>query len=87
MSFMIGFLGAIVALGVFAGGAIFGWRMNDKMREKKAVIAERQIGEAERERLKREQEAFRTMLNYNPDMAYGINVNDYIGQEESEAAS
>ena len=87
MSFVIGFAGAILALGVFAVGVICGWRMNEKMREKKAVITERQIGEAERERLKREQEAFRTMLNYNPDMAYGINVNDYIGQEESEAAS
>lgn len=82
-----GFVGAILALGLFAAGAYCGWRMNDKLREKKAVITERQIGEAERERLKREQEAFRTMLNYNPDMAYGINVGDYIGQEESEVAS
>lgn len=82
-----GFVGAILALGLFAAGAYCGWRMNDNLREKKAVITERQIGEAERERLKREQEAFRTMLNYNPDMAYGINVGDYIGQEESEVAS
>jgi hypothetical protein len=82
-----GFVGAILALGLFAAGAYCGWRMNDKLREKKTVIAEREIGEAERDRLKREQEAFRTMLNYNPDMAYGINVGDYIGQEESEVAS
>ena len=82
-----GFVGAILALGLFATGAYCGWRMNDKLREKKTVIAEREIGEAERNRLKREQEAFRTMLNYNPDMAYGINVGDYIGQEESEVAS
>jgi hypothetical protein len=81
-----GFVGAILALGLFAAGAYCGWRMNDKLREKKTVIAEREIGEAERDRLKREQEAFRTMLNYNPDMAYGINVGDYIGQEESEVA-
>ena len=87
MSFVIGFAGAILALGVFAVGVVCGWRMNEKMREKKAVITERQIGEAERERLKREQEAFRTMLNYNPDMAYGVNVGDYINQEEGEAAS
>ena len=82
-----GFLGAILALGLFAAGFFFGWRMSEKMREKQTVIAEQQIGEAERDRLKREQEAFRTMLNYNPDMAYGINVGDYIGQEESEVAS
>ena len=82
-----GFVGAILALGLFAAGAYCGWRMNDKLREKKTVIAEREIGEAERNRLKHEQEAFRTMLNYNPDMAYGINVGDYIGQEESEVAS
>ena len=44
MTFIYGFLGAVLALGVFATGAICGWRLNEKMREKKAVIAEQQVG-------------------------------------------
>ena len=52
------------------------------MREKRAVIAEQQIGEQELERLRKEQEAFRTMLNYNADQAYGFNPDEYLTDEE-----
>lgn len=87
MTFIYGFLGAILALGVFATGAICGWRLNEKMREKKAVIAEQQVGEEERRRLKAEQDAFRQLINYNTSVAYGPDINEYMNPEESEAAS
>ncbi len=87
MTFIYGFLGAILALAVFAAGAICGWRLNEKMREKKAVIAEQQVGEEERRRLKAEQDAFRQLINYNTSVAYGPDINEYMNPEESEAAS
>ena len=87
MTFFYGFLGAILALGVFATGAICGWRLNETMREKKAVIAEQQVGEEERRRLKAEQDAFRQLINYNTSVAYGPDINEYMNPEESEAAS
>ena len=87
MTFFYGFLGAILALGVFATGAICGWRLKEKMREKKAVIAEQQVGEEERRRLKAEQDAFRQLINYNTSVAYGPDINEYMNPEESEAAS
>ena len=87
MTFIYGFLGAVLALGVFAAGAICGWRLNEKMREKKAVIAEQQVGEEERRRLKAEQDAFRQLINYNTSVAYGPDINEYLNPEESEAAS
>ena len=87
MTFFYGFLGAILALGVFATGAICGWRLNEKMREKKAVIAEQQVGEEERRRLKAEQDAFRQLINYNTSVANGPDMSEYMNPEESEAAS
>lgn len=85
MTIVYGFLGAIIALGVFAAGAFCGWRLNERMREKRAVIAEQQLGEAERERLRKEQEAFRTMLNYNADQAYGFAADEYLTEDEERA--
>ena len=87
MTFIYGFLGAVLALGVFAAGAICGWRLNEKMREKKAVIAEQQVGEEERRRLKAEQDAFRQLINYNTSVAYGPDLSEYMNPEESEATS
>jgi hypothetical protein len=87
MTFIYGFLGAVLALGVFATGAICGWRLNEKMREKKAVIAEQQVGEEERRRLKAEQDAFRQLINYNTSVAYGPDPSEYMNPEESEATS
>ena len=87
MTIVYGFLGAILALGVFAAGVICGWRLNEKLREKRAVIAERQLGEEERERLRKEQEAFRTMLNYNVDQAYGFTPADYLSEDSETAVS
>jgi hypothetical protein len=87
MTFIYGFLGAILALGVFATGVICGWRLNEKMREKKAVIAEQQVGEEERRRLKAEQDAFRQLINYNTSVAYGPDLSEYMNPEESEATS
>ena len=85
MTIVYGFLGAILALGVFAAGAYCGWRLNEKLREKRSVAREQQIGEEDRARLQREQQAFRTMLNYNADMAYGINVGEYTQPEEGDS--
>ena len=76
-----GFIGAILALMLFGGGVVVGWKCNDKLREKKAVIAEQTLGEEERRRLKQEQDAFRTMLNYSPEMAYGVNTAEYTESE------
>lgn len=82
MCLIYGFIGAILALLLFGGGVICGWKCNDKLREKKAVIAEQTLGEEERQRLKQEQDAFRTMLNYNSDMAYGVGVAETLQESE-----
>lgn len=86
MAFIFGFLGALLALAVFAAGVICGGSLSKKRQEKQDVIEEERVGEAERRRLKSEQDAFRTLLNYNPDMAYGLNMNDYVQADEGEAA-
>jgi len=83
MSFILGSLGACLVLVVFAAG----WIAAGRMSEKKAVIAEQKIGEEERRRLKAEQDAFRTLLNYNTEVAYGPDPNEYMNPEEGDATS
>jgi len=87
MSFILGSLGACLVLVVFAAGWFAGDRVAEKRREKKAVIAEQKIGEEERRGLKAEQDAFRTLLNYNTEMAYGPDPNEYMNPEEGDATS
>jgi len=84
MSFVIlGMLGAGLVLAAFAAG----WLAAGRMAEKRAVTAEKQVGEEERRRLKAEQDAFRTLLNYNTEMAYGPDPNEYMNPEEGDATS
>lgn len=87
MSFILGFLGALLALAAFVTGWISGGHMAKQRQEKRAATEERKVGEEERRRLKSEQDAFRTLLNYNSDMAYGLNMNDYVQADEGEARS
>ena len=80
MAIVFGFVGAILALLIFFGGVMVGWRGYEKMQKKNAIIAAKEMGEAERRRLQQEQDAFRTMLNYNAETAYGINISEYTGE-------
>lgn len=84
MTIFYGFLGAIMALVIFAAGVIVGWRGYDYMRKKNAKIAEQELGEEERRRLEREQEAFRAMLNYNAEMAYAAAPMSDLQKDEVE---
>ena len=84
MTVFYGFLGAILALSIFAAGVFAGWRGYDFMRKKNAAIAEQELGEEERRRLASEQEAFRAMLNYNAERAYADAPMNGLQKEEVE---
>lgn len=84
MTTFYGFFGAILALVIFAAGVITGWRGYEYLRKKNAVIAEQTLGEEERRRLEREQEAFRAMLNYNVEMAYSADPLTELKKDEVE---
>ena len=69
MSFLIGALGSLTVLAVFALGGALGWHFRGKLPA--APKAEPPTAEEER-RLRLEQEAFRQLQNYNAETAYGL---------------
>ena len=72
MEFLIGALGAILIIALFAAGVLLGWKLKaaDVKRSKYETDP---LTEQEARRLKDEQEAFSMIQNYNVEDAYGMN--------------
>lgn len=73
---LLGAVGALLAVGLLAAGAAIGWKTREWLRGKPARATEREQAERERKALQEEQRAFRQMLNYNAETAYGM-----VGEE------
>lgn len=81
-SFIFGAIGAIVTLCIFFSGVYVGIRIKSELSERENAKAGINTGvnpteltdaeRKERERLMAEQEAFRQLTQYSPDMAYGV---------------
>lgn len=82
---LYGFIGFFLALVLFGSGVFCGVKISDAMRKRSTAAAEETLGETERRRLIAEQTAFRTLLNYTPEMAYGLDVSEYVHQDDEEA--
>lgn len=69
--FLYGAGGVLLALALLAAGMLLGWKGRGAWQEhtKQAVVKE--ATEEEKRQLEEEQRAFRGMLNYNAEMAYG----------------
>lgn len=74
MEAVFGMLGALVGIGLFLFGFWFGKTVNEpKEVEKVELTAEEEKAiHEERQRLIADQKAFRELMSYNPDMAYGM---------------
>lgn len=68
MAFLIGALGAVLAVGLFALGAFAGWKAHGRFSRARVDPAPEQ----ELRELKAQQEAFRELQNYSAETAYGI---------------
>lgn len=83
---LYGALGAILVLLLFATGVYVGYKIRVKI---EAHEAERRPKletpeEEERRRLIEDQKAFRTMMGYNADVAFGAVVDDQFTVEDGE---
>ena len=68
---LLGALGALLAVALVAAGAAMGWMVSKMLGGTQSKPKE--PGEAERRQLMEEQKAFRQLLNYNVETAYGMN--------------
>jgi hypothetical protein len=84
MELIIGMLGALVGVGLF----VFGFVLGKQMFEAKPPVKtedtdeEKNAFREERERLIQDQKAFRELMQYNSDMAYGL-ANNPLRAEKS----
>ena len=74
MAALIGLASALVGIGIFMLGFWFGKEMNKPKTPDITEPTEAEMKEImeERERLIQDQKAFRELMNYNADMAYGV---------------
>lgn len=74
IEFMLGLLGFVLSMGIFMLGFFLGRNLNQA--ETKPVVksddVEFEKAMKERERLEREQAAFRALTGYSADIAYGL---------------
>lgn len=83
---LYGALGAVLVLLLFAAGAVVGFKLRSRIAEHEAAKRPTPIApeEEERRRLIEDNKAFRTLANYNADMAYGFTVSDQFTAEDGE---
>lgn len=83
---LYGMLGAFLTLLLFAAGVYVGYRLHAKIAEHEAAQRPKleTPEEAERRRLIADNNAFRTLANYNADMAYGTTVVDQFTLEDGD---
>lgn len=73
---LYGALGAVLVLLLFAAGVYVGYRLHRRYMEHEASKRPTPIApeEQERRRLIEDQKAFRDMMGYNAEMAFGVSV-------------
>lgn len=74
MELLIGLIGALVGIGLFIAGFFIGKSQVPAWTPKEVEMTPEEIENIrkERERLIADQQAFRTLMNYGTDQAYGL---------------
>ena len=70
---LYGAFGMLAVLLLLAVGALIGWRSHRAWTEHTRRAVAKEATEEERRIAVEEQRAFESMLNYNPEQAYGLN--------------
>lgn len=83
---LYGMLGAFLTLLLFAAGVVVGFKLRSRIAEHEASKRPKPEtpAEEERRRLIEDQKAFRTMMGYNADTAFGTAVVDQFTAEDGE---
>ena len=69
---LYGVLGVLLTLILFAGGALLGWKAHKVYLEKTKTAIQTELTEQQKREAKEAAKAFDVLVNYNPDVAYGL---------------
>ena len=80
---LFGAVGVIVVLLLLIAGAFIGWRLRVAYEKHNRKVAQNTLTEEQKHQIREEQRAFDAMLNYTPEMAYGLQTTlaDYAKKE------
>lgn len=67
-----GAVGVLLGLAICAGCVYLGWRAHERFEAHTRTVEAKEIGEQERARLIEQQQAFRSIMDYSTDIAYGL---------------
>ena len=70
--FVYGVLGMLFTVVLFAGGVIAGWFIRIRYVDKTKAAVHTELSEQEKRRQAEDARAFGQLVNYSPEMAYGI---------------
>ena len=70
MSFLLGMAGALLCVALACLGFYFGWRTYPRFHKVESPA----LTQEERQKLMEQQEAFRALMNYSVEDAYGMNT-------------
>lgn len=76
---MWGVVGTLMTLAIVAGVFILGWKANDIYRAKMVKAEARVLSEKEKKRQEEDAEAFRQLLDYSAEVAYGMKTEKFNG--------
>ena len=82
ITFLCGFAGAIVTLGLIAGGVLIGWHAHKAVQKHMTPTLERP-GEAELKKEAERQKAFRVLQDYSAERAYGMVEDPAVAEERA----
>ena len=71
--FIYGVLGMLFTVALFAGGVFLGWHLRIRYTKKTQAVVREELTEQQKREAKEAAQAFDTLVNYNPEMAYGLN--------------
>jgi len=83
MQFFIGAIGAVCVLLLFAAGVFLGWKLRGMDEKRKIRKTAAELSAQDLQLMKDQQEAFRMMQNYTPEMAYGYKIGEDLGGEHA----
>lgn len=80
---IFGAVGVLVVLILLLVGAYIGWRLHKAYEKHNRKVAHETLTEEQKHQIREEQRAFDAMLNYTPEMAYGLQTSlaDYAKKE------
>lgn len=78
MTFFYGVLGMLLTLVLFAGGVVLGWHLRIKYQDKTKAAVHFELSEQEKKRQKEDAQAFDQLVNYGPEIAYGLHRTEDI---------